>query len=151
MINIINKLEKDNPDLKVRKLNINNKDIFIIYFETLCNSYSINEFILFPIENNNINSVNKILTKLPSSNLVNIKNKEDLLLNLYSGFTIIYIDNTFISFETKERLNSEISEASNEKTVKGPKDSFTENYQTNLGLIRKRIRSDKLIIKEHNI
>ena len=74
MINIINKLEKDNPDLKVRKLNINNKDIFIIYFETLCNSYSINEFILFPIENNNINSVNKILTKLPSSNLVNINN-----------------------------------------------------------------------------
>jgi hypothetical protein len=38
MINIINKLEKDNPDLKVRKLKINNKDIFIIYFETLCNS-----------------------------------------------------------------------------------------------------------------
>ncbi len=151
MINIINKLERDNPDLKVRKFSINNKDIYVIFFETLCNSYSINEFILLPIENNKLNTINKILTKLPSSNLVNINNKEDLLLNLYSGFTIIYIDNRFISFETKERLNSEISEASNEKTVKGPKDSFTENYQTNLGLIRKRIKSNKLIIKEHNI
>ena len=147
-INIINKLKENNPDLKIR---IINKNIYIIYFESLCNSYSINEFILLPIENNNLNTINKILTKLPSSNLVNINNIDDLLLNLYSGFTIIYIDNKFISLETKEKLNSDINESSNEKAVKGPKDSFTENYETNLGLIRKRIKSNNLIIKEHTL
>ena len=148
MIDIINNLKENNPDLKIRIINNN---IYIIYFETLCNSYSINEFILFPIENNNLNTINKILTKLPNGNLVNINSKEDLLLNLYSGFTLIYIDNKFISFETKERLNSEISESTNEKTSKGPKDSFPENYQTNIGLIRKRIRSPHLIIKEYTL
>ena len=148
MIDIINNLKENNPELKIRIINNN---IYIIYFETLCNSYSINEFILLPIENNNLNTINKILTKLPSSNLVNINNIDDLLLNLYSGFTIIYIDNKFISLETKEKLNSDINESSNEKAVKGPKDSFTENYETNLGLIRKRIRSNNLIIKEHTL
>lgn len=148
MINIINDLKDNNPDLKIRIINNN---IYVIYFETLCDSYSINEFILFPIQNNNLNTVNKILTKLPSGNLVNINNKEDLLLNLYSGFTLIYIDNKYISFETKERLNSEIQESTNEKTNKGPRDSFTENYQTNLGLIRKRIRSNNLIVKEYTL
>lgn len=147
----IKKLQKNNPDLKIRNLKINNKNIFIIYFETLCNSSSINEYILYPIENNKLNTITKILNNLPSSNLVIVDNKEDILLNLYSGFTLIYLDNKFLSFETKERLNSDISEASNEKVVKGPKDSFTENYQTNLGLIRKRIRSDKLVIKENTI
>lgn len=150
-IDIINNLVKDNPDLKIRKLNINNKNILIIFFETLCSSVFINEYILYPIENNKLNSYKKIIDKLPSSNKVDIKNKEELLLNLYSGFTIIYVDNKYISFETKERLNSDISEASIEKTVNGPKDSFTENYQTNLGLIRKRIRSDKLKVKEYTI
>lgn len=150
-IDIINNLVKDNPDLKIRKLNINNKNILIIFFETLCSSVFINEYILYPIENNKLNSYKKIIDKLPSSNKVDIKNKEELLLNLYSGFTIIYVDNKFISFETKEKLNSDISEASIEKTVNGPKDSFTENYQTNLGLIRKRIRSDKLKVKEYTI
>lgn len=150
-IDIINNLVKDNPDLKIRKLNINNKNILIIFFETLCSSVFINEYILYPIENNKLNSYKKIIEKLPSSNKVDIKNKEELLLNLYSGFTIIYVDNKFISFETKEKLNSDISEASIEKTVNGPKDSFNENYQTNLGLIRKRIRSDKLKVKEYTI
>lgn len=150
-IDIINNLVKDNPDLKIRKLNINNKNILIIFFESLCSSVFINEYILYPIENNKLNNYKKIIDKLPSSNKVDIKSKEELLLNLYSGFTIIYVDNKFISFETKERLNSDISEASIEKTVNGPKDSFTENYQTNLGLIRKRIRSDKLKVKEYTI
>ena len=36
----------------------------------------------------------------------------------------------------------------NEKTIKGPKDAFTENYQTNIGLIRKRIRNENLHLKE---
>ena len=150
-MNIINNLKKDNPDLKIRILNINNKKIYIIYFESLCSSESINKYILYPIENNNLNTYKKIINKLPCSNLSNINNKEDILLYLYSGFTIIYIDNKYISLETKEKLNSDISESTNEKTIKGPKDSFTENYQTNLGLIRKRIRSDKLKIIEHNI
>lgn len=150
-MDIINELIKDNPDLKIRKLNVNNKKIYIIYFESLCNSSSINEYILYPIENNNLNTYKKIINKLPSSNLLELNNKEDILLNLYSGFTLIYIDKKYISFETKEKLSSDITEASNEKGIKGPKDSFTENYQTNLGLIRKRIRSDKLKVIEHTI
>ena len=150
-IDIINNLIKDNPDLKIRTLNINKKNIHIIYFESLCNSSLINEYILYPIENNNLYSYKKIINKLPSSNLIKIKDEKELLMNLYSGFTLIYIDNKFISFETKEKLSSDITEASNEKAIKGPKDSFTENYQTNLGLIRKRIRSDKLRIIEHNV
>ena len=133
-INYIKNLKKDNPDLKIRKIN----DIYIIYFESLCNMYSINEFILKPLKKN--------IQNLPSANLVEIKNKEDLLLNLYQGFTIIKYKNKFVSFETKETLNSNITESSNEKTIKGPKDAFTENYQTNIGLIRKRIRSKDLII-----
>lgn len=150
-IDLIYKLKKDNPDLKIRDLNINKKNILVIFFETLCNSAFINEYILYPIENNKLNTYKKIINNLPSSNKIDINNEDELLLNLYSGFTIIYIDNKYISFETKEKLNSDITEASNEKTVKGPKDSFTENYQTNLGLIRKRIRSKKLKVIEYNV
>jgi len=138
-INYIKKLKKANPDLKIRIIN----NIYIIYFESICNMYSINEFILKPLKKN--------IKNLPNANLVDIKNKEDLLNNLYHGFTIIYYKNKFISFETKETLNSNITESSNEKTIKGPKDAFTENYQTNIGLIRKRIRSKDLIIKEFMI
>ena len=44
--------------------------------------------------------------------------------------------------EFRRSLDSGILKSDNEKTIRGPKDAFTENYQTNIGLIRKRIRND---------
>ena len=147
----INKLIKDNLDLKQRKINIDNSTINIIYFESLCNSSDINDFILKPIINNKLNNIDDIKYRLPSNNYLEITNNKELDFCLYSGFTIININNDYLAFETKYSLDSGINEASNEKVIKGPKDSFSENYQNNLGLIRKRIRSNNLIIKEYVI
>ena len=138
------KLQEYSPDLKIRTIN----NINIIFFETLCNSNDINDFILKPIVINNISSY-KELTSIPFGNYKEIDNEKDLFFCLYSGFTIININDKYIACETKYPLNSGISEASNEKVVKGPKDAFTENYQNNIGLIRKRIRSKELKINEY--
>ena len=143
-IDILKKLQKEAPDLKIRTIN----NINIIFFETLCNSNDINDFILKPIVMNNINDYSKLI-KIPFGNYKEINNEKDLFFCLYSGFTIINIKNKFIACETKYPLNSSISEATNEKVVKGPKDAFTENYQNNIGLIRKRIRSKDLKVNEY--
>ena len=143
-IDILKKLQKEAPDLKIRTIN----NINIIFFETLCNSNDINDFILKPIVMNNINDYSKLI-KIPFGNYKEINNEKDLFFCLYSGFTIINIKDKFIACETKYPLNSSISEATNEKVVKGPKDAFTENYQNNIGLIRKRIRSKDLKVNEY--
>ena len=142
----IEKLQEFSPDLKLKKLN----NITIIFFETLCNSEYINNFILKPIVKYNINNFYKLKNKLPY-NFKEIDNERDLFLYLYSGFTLINIKNKFIAVETKVLLDSVINEASNEKVIKGPKDAFCENYQSNIGLVRKRIKSPNLKIKEYII
>lgn len=147
----LKKFKKYNPDLKIRELKNGNTTVYIIYFETLCKSNTINDFILKPIYDDKIKSLDDIKNKLPSGNLLEINDENTLYDNLYSGFTIISIDNKFISFETKESLDSGIVTATNEKVIKGPKDAFTENYQSNVGLIRKRIRSKNLKINEYTI
>lgn len=147
----LKKFKKYNPDLKIRELKNGNTTVYITYFETLCKSNTINDFILKPIYDDKIKSLDDIKNKLPSGNLLEINDENTLYDNLYSGFTIISIDNKFISFETKESLDSGIIAATNEKVIKGPKDAFTENYQSNVGLIRKRIRSKNLKVNEYTI
>lgn len=147
MIEELKRFQKYNPDLKIRKL----KNSYVIYFETLCDSESINNFILKPINYNDINDITDIKKNIPSGNIVEIKKNDDVYDLLYSGFTVVCVNNSFIAFETKFELNSAISEATNEKVIKGPKDAFTENYQINLGLIRKRIRSKNLKVEEYKI
>lgn len=76
---------------------------------------------------------------------------EDIFYYIYSGFTCIIYNKEILVVETKGTLDRSINTPITENTIKGPKDAFTENYQTNLGLIRKRLKSEKLILDENKI
>lgn len=77
--------------------------------------------------------------------------KEDIFYYIFSGFTVIIYNKDILVVETKGSLDRTISTPTVENTIKGPKDAFTENYESNLGLIRKRIKSEKLVIEENKI
>ncbi len=76
---------------------------------------------------------------------------EDIFYYIYSGFTCIIYNKDILVVETKGNIDRAISTPMTENTIKGPKDSFTENYQINLALIRKRIKSEKLVLDESKI
>ena len=80
---------------------------------------------------------------MPENILVDIKDKEDLYTKINSGFTVfIFEKGKPFAVETRENLSRGISEPMTEQSISGPKDAFTENYQTNIGLIRKRIKTN---------
>ena len=77
-----------------------------------------------------------------------------LLLSTYFKLLSITFSNNednFIAVETKKDLSRSIDTPKTEQTISGPKDSFTENYNVNIGLIRKRIKSKDLILEEFSI
>ena len=154
--NIIKKLN-ENPDFVIRKININNCDVTFLFFETLTSTSNINEFILkytsyLKANKKLILNIDKYLsTYVPNFKIKKLDSEDDILTNLFSGFVIMCISNNFYSMEVRRQLDSGIEKASNEKVIKGPKDAFCENYQTNIGLIRKRIRTDALVLKELNV
>lgn len=77
--------------------------------------------------------------------------KDDLFYYIYSGFVVVALDNNMILLETRAALNRSITEPTNERSLKGPKDCFVENYSQNIGLIRKRIKEEKLSLTEHKV
>ncbi len=141
------------PDLYIKKMKIKKNSIYLIYIESLTDSKYINDFILeylsYEVEPTN-DLFNYLYSNIPTSKNEIVNNFEELILLLLSGFTIILIDgfDSCLAIETKEKISSDIVEAANERTIKGPKDSFVENYQLNLGLIRKRLKTEKLKINE---
>lgn len=133
-----NKIIKDYEiceDLIVKEIN----KIYIIYLESLVDQTKVNDYILKQLVNNNSFNINKI----PSPNVKKIKDYQELLLYLNSGFTIILNEDTY-AIETKSNLSRAIDTPNTEATIFGPKDSLTENYQINLGLIKRRIKSANL-------
>lgn len=77
----------------------------------------------------------------------------NLFISLLYGDTILLIEgvNKCLFIGTKSYKERAIEKPSTNITVKGGKDSFTENLATNLALIRRRIRNPNLWIKKYII
>lgn len=150
---MINKLKKDfrqNPDLVIRKIKINIlHKIYVVFFDTLSNQDKINEYILKKLTN--LNNLNNLENLLPGSNFVKLNKYDEIEYYLYNGFTIIVDNNKLYAIETKANLDRSIPSNEVELSLKGPKNAFNENYQTNIGLIKRRLKTNKLKICELNI
>lgn len=93
-----------------------------------------------------LNNFEKSVT-IPKSKKIDLL-KEDIFYFLYSGFALVIYDGNIFSVSTRRNIDRSISEATTENTLKGPKDAFNESYPTNIGLIRKRIKTEKLVLEE---
>ncbi|MBW4841308.1 MAG: spore germination protein [Paenibacillaceae bacterium] len=73
-----------------------------------------------------------------------------LSLQVYSGKLVIYFEENqaFYSLDISNPPSRSPEEASTEAAVKGSRDGFTENLTTNIGLIRKRLRTPTLCVEE---
>ena len=156
-MNIIDKLKDKKvyaPDLQIKEVSFNLNKLYIINLQTVSDSSETNKYILDYLSQRSLfkskvlsSLKNDILNYIPSISFIEIKEKE-IMNYLFNGFTILIYNDEYIALETRAKLDRAISEPTSEPTVKGPKDSFNENYNMNIGLIRRRIKSEDLYIKE---
>lgn len=134
-------------DYKTKELIINKQKIILIYNDILVNKEMINKEILSKIKDLSKKQIQNLNKYLPNINTERIK-KKDINNKLNNSNLILIINNNIYSIETKLITDRAISPSTNELNITGPKDSFNENINTNINLIRKRIKSKNLILKE---
>lgn len=150
MNKIVEKIKKEFnkiPDLKIKTVRVNLlKTIYVVFLETICDSDKINDYIL----KNLVNLKNKpnLDSSLPGPNTCQINEYDQVEFYLTNGFAIIINDTNILAIEVKGSINRSISESTREPSLLGPQDAFNENIQTNIGLIKRRIKSNKLKTEE---
>ena len=141
----INELKKEvspSNDYVFKKIKIDGKTIFLIFNAVLTDGGSIDENILRKLVLLNRKELKHIENYLPIRNIKIIKN-EEILYYVNNGYLVV-VTNKIYACEVKAKLDRGINMVDGELTIAGPKDSFTENFNSNLGLIRKRIKSSNL-------
>ena len=134
-------------DYKIKEITINKQKIILIYNDILVNKEMINKEILSKIKELSKKQIINLNKYLPNINTEKIK-KKDINNKLNNSNLILIINNNIYSIEVKLITDRAISPSTNELNITGPKDSFNENINTNINLIRKRIKSKNLILKE---
>ncbi len=142
---IINKLKKEitSKDYIFKELIIQNKKINLIFNEVLTDSNSINKLLYYLLTKVNKKDLNNLINKIPISNSIIIKEK-DIKKYLNLGYVIIIYKNIY-AVELKSHEGRGVQTINSELSIGGAKDSFSENINTNLSLIRKRIKRNLIV------
>lgn len=144
----INNTFKDTPDLVKRKIKYAFSSVHIYYIETICSSEQVNNFILKNLTNPNSHRKFKDILAGPNFKEINLNKLE---FYLYNGFTILVYRNKIYAIETKASLDRSVTSPLVEQDLYGAKDALLENYQKNIGLIKRRLKSSHLKTKEYKL
>lgn len=157
----INEKTGNSSDIVTRTIKIGQKKVGYVYYESVSSDDKISDFLVrgltWDAKNTNINLFDHMFSTLENT-IINSKIKvietyDDIFYHLASGFTVILVERyeKAIAIETREKLDRGVVESTTEAIVRGPKDSFTENHNMNIGLIRKRIKDPNLWFTEIKI
>lgn len=139
-------------DIIYRTINIQGQNITLVYSEVLISGENVSELILknlAKIIDEKITITTDLYTffynSLPSHNIKKIEDYTDLQTKLWNGYVIFILpDDSCFGMEIRASLDRGIGKAEAEVSIRGPKDAFTENFNTNLGLLRKRLKTSNL-------
>jgi spore germination protein KA len=144
----------DNIDVKIRQLTIgkSNKKAAVLYISSIVDISKIEERVIEPLLCNE--EENKKITDIITSETAETREKiSDILFSINNGQSALFIDGdkkVYLIPSTKFESRS-IDKPENEVSLKGPKEAFNENVQTNISLIRKKIRNENLIVEVKTI
>lgn len=150
---IVERLKKETnkeKDIVYRKKKINHQLLYIIFNESLTSNDSISDFIIRSLDSIDYKYSKKDIYEIIKNDINNFKvieinTYEQICYYLNNGFTILLFENDrYIALETKKNLTRSISTPNIEITLRGSMDSFVEEIQTNIGLIRRRIKDNNL-------
>lgn len=128
------------PDLKIKKIKIGiNNYIYVLYLETISDSNKVNDYILKNLTR--YNKHNNLNSNLPGPNTIEIDKYEEIEKYLTNGFAIIISKKNILAIETRANISRSIPDSKREPSLLGPEDAFNENYQINMGLIKRRIKT----------
>lgn len=155
MNDIINRIKKETNSLDnviYRKKRILHKEIYIIYIDALIASDKISDFVVRSLNRIHIPTYNNIINKISNFKYKELTTYEELTYYLNSGFTILVISkDKYIALETRRDLSRGVSTPVTENTSRGALDAFTENIEANIGLLKRRIKSNDLWIKKYKL
>lgn len=132
------------------------KSLLMVYCDPIVDKTMLNQVVLPPI--NQQESVGEILGSLKNTMQISSLEKkkitiEDICDSIFSGQLMITTEESdHVYFYNISKIPSRTPDESiTEVSVRGPKDGFVEDISTNLGLVRKRLKTASFVVEEYTI
>lgn len=141
----------DCSDFLVRKAKIGDKKLFFAACDGLIDSLQLSQMVVSPILKSEDISIDNIKNSITNCVELNeAKTFADCYYYIMSGFAIVVVDgeNIALAFGIQNPPSRSVDEPTNEESTKAPKEAFVEILNTNKALLRKRLKTPHLKLKQ---
>ena len=121
-----------------------------IYADGIADKQLLGELVAKPLraaeKNAGLEGVKKLLS---SPEVKDGKKIKDAIAEISDGNVVLFVDGEkdFLIIGLKNPPGRTVAEPPTQVVIKGPREGFTEDIKTNLGLVRKRLKSENLKVK----
>ena len=138
-------------DILVFEFNsLSGKKFAAVYADGIADKQLLGELVVKPLRDaKKEDKLEDIKQLLASPEVKDGEKAEDAIKEVSDGNAVLFIDGekNFFIIGLKAPPGRAVAEPPTQVAVKGPREGFTEDIKVNLGLVRKRLKSDKLQIK----
>ena len=144
-------------DIGKKELTIANKRNLIYSATFLVNAEEVTQIFLNYFQTNNkyddVNYFNYVYQNLSCINVSVSSNFDELVNSVFNGLVVLLVNNSdkAIIIDLRKYPQRGLNEPDMEKVVRGSKEGFCENIAVNIGLIRRRIKTNDLVILKKEI
>ncbi|MEO4052848.1 spore germination protein [Solibacillus sp. CAU 1738] len=138
-VKALKEITNDIQDIVFKEIPTSEGIVTIIHSSSLVEKQTLEKSILIPLCDY-IHQIHQLATP------VDLKDFKGIIEKLVGGHTLMYFQQThqLLSMDTYSAPTRAITDTATESTVIGPQDAFTESLQTNISLVRRRIRNPML-------
>ncbi|KKO54695.1 spore germination protein [Paenibacillus sp. DMB20] len=130
-------------DKETRDLVMGNEQVSLVYLKSMCDPSLVTENLINRFyELRDVSEYETYVKSFPSSK--EAKDAEETLEGILTGYTSVFIKDHVYLFDVLLVEGSIVLPAETENVIQGPTDSFTENIDTNMNLVRRRYKTADL-------
>ena len=126
------------------------KTINIVYIDCLIDKIALSQSVIAPINKFTEKISNETIQNcIFSHEILEYNSKDDIINAILNGFAVIFIENSkqSLAVNISSYNTRAISEPPTTQVTKGPREGFVEDININISMIRRRLKSPNLSIK----
>ncbi len=133
-------------DIIYFQFNLNEKNATAIYAESLSDKTMLGKQAIEPIKLGNVKDFDSVMKSITLPETDKLSTFSECIEKIIGGDAVILIDgfDKAVSVSTKKPAARAVTEPPTASILKGPREGFVENSQTNMSLIRQRLKTPDL-------
>lgn len=144
----------ESDDFKSRSVQFFGVSICVCYIADLVDDKILNDSLIYPICSFSGEVTSDIATELKQQVLANsevttVEDVDTAVEKLLMGNSLVLIDdaNEILACDTEKIVVRAVNEPPTSVVIKGPREGFNESIKYNLSMVRRRVKTDDLVVK----